>query len=131
MLPLVNATNVNGVPLTKLLDETTINQIIERTRKGGAEIVELLGTGSAYYAPASAVYTMLEAILKDQQRLLPSIAYLENEYGFSDICLGVPTIIGENGIERILELELSGEELKQLKISANAVQQVKQSLKNK
>ena len=82
MLPLVNATNVNGVPLTKLLDETTISQIIERTRKGGAEIVELLGTGSAYYAPASAVYTMLEAILKDQQRLLPSIAYLENEYGF-------------------------------------------------
>lgn len=131
MLPLVNATNVNGVPLTKLLDETTISQIIERTRKGGAEIVELLGTGSAYYAPASAVYSMLEAILKDQQRLLPAIAYLEEEYGFSDICLGVPTILGENGIERILELALSDEELKQLQISANAVQQVKQSLKNK
>ncbi|MGI2286223.1 malate dehydrogenase [Staphylococcus cohnii] len=131
MLPLVNATNVNGVPLTKLLDETTISQIIERTRKGGAEIVELLGTGSAYYAPTSAVYSMLEAILKDQQRLLPAIAYLEDEYGFSDICLGVPTILGGNGIERILELTLSDEELKQLQISANAVQQVKQSLKNK
>ncbi len=130
MVPLVKATNVNGVPLTDLLDESVINEIVERTRKGGAEIVELLGTGSAYYAPASAVYSMLEAILKDQQRLLPTIALLNGEYGFSDICLGVPAILGKNGIEHVLELTLSDEEQNQLQTSANAVQEVKQSLKN-
>lgn len=130
MVPLVKATNINGVPLTDLLDESVINEIVERTRKGGAEIVELLGTGSAYYAPASAVYSMLEAILKDQQRLLPTIALLNGEYGFSDICLGVPAILGKNGIEHVLELTLSDEEQNQLQTSANAVQEVKQSLKN-
>lgn len=107
MLPLITSTNVNGVPLNKLLNNTQITQIVERTRKGGAEIVELLGSGSAYYAPASAVYSMVEAILKDQKRLLPSIALLEGEYSFSDICLGVPTILGSKGIERIVELQLS------------------------
>ncbi|MEY6485030.1 malate dehydrogenase [Staphylococcus equorum] len=107
MLPLITSTNVNAVPLNKLLNNTQITQIVERTRKGGAEIVELLGSGSAYYAPASAVYSMVEAILKDQKRLLPSIALLEGEYSFSDICLGVPTILGSKGIERIVELQLS------------------------
>lgn len=129
MVPLVHSTNVNGVPLNKMLDTAQIEHIVERTRKGGAEIVELLGNGSAYYAPASAIYSMLEAILKDQKRLLPSIALLEGEYGFSDICLGVPTILGEQGIERIVELELSEEEQAQLKISADSVVEVKQSLK--
>ncbi|MBU0436896.1 malate dehydrogenase [Staphylococcus succinus] len=131
MVPLVHSTNVNGVPLNKMLDTAQIEHIVERTRKGGAEIVELLGNGSAYYAPASAIYSMLEAILKDQKRLLPSIALLEGEYGFSDICLGVPTILGEQGIERIVELELSEEEQAQLKISADSVVEVKQSLKQK
>lgn len=129
MVPLVHSTNVNGVPLNKMLDTAQIEHIVERTRKGGAEIVELLGNGSAYYAPASAIYSMLEAILKDQKRLLPSIALLEGEYGFSDICLGVPTILGEQGIERIVELELSEEEQTQLKVSADSVVEVKQSLK--
>lgn len=129
MVPLVHSTNVNGVPLNKMLDTAQIEHIVERTRKGGAEIVELLGNGSAYYAPASAIYSMLEAILKDQKRLLPSIALLKGEYGFSDICLGVPTILGEQGIERIVELELSEEEQAQLKISADSVVEVKQSLK--
>ncbi|HLR20190.1 MAG TPA: malate dehydrogenase [Staphylococcus sp.] len=129
MLPLVTSTNINGVSLEKLLNDEKINQIIDRTRKGGAEIVELLGNGSAYYAPASAVYSMIEAILKDQQRLLPSIALLEGEYNFSDICLGVPTILGAAGIEQIVELELSEEEQKQLQVSAKAVSEVKQSLK--
>lgn len=129
MLPLVNSTNVNGVPLRSLLDDTQIEGIVERTRKGGAEIVELLGNGSAYYAPASAVYSMLVAILKDQKRLLPTISYLDGEYGYSDICLGVPTILGENGIERVVELELSSEEQGQLKVSAVSVTEVKQSLK--
>lgn len=129
MVPLMHSTNVNGVPLNKMLDTAQIEHIVERTRKGGAEIVELLGNGSAYYAPASAIYSMLEAILKDQKRLLPSIALLEGEYGFSDICLGVPTILGEQGIERIVELELSEEEQTQLKVSADSVVEVKQSLK--
>ncbi|MGO3050643.1 malate dehydrogenase [Staphylococcus casei] len=129
MVPLIHSTNVNGVPLNKMLDTAQIEHIVERTRKGGAEIVELLGNGSAYYAPASAIYSMLEAILKDQKRLLPSIALLEGEYGFSNICLGVPTVLGEQGIERIVELELSEEEQAQLKISADSVVEVKQSLK--
>ncbi|MDK9865869.1 MAG: malate dehydrogenase [Staphylococcus equorum] len=129
MLPLIASTNVNGVPLNKLLNDSQITQIVERTRKGGAEIVELLGNGSAYYAPASAVYSMVEAILKDQKRLLPSIALLEGEYSFSDICLGVPTILGSKGIERIVELQLSEDEQAQLQVSANAVTEVKQSLK--
>lgn len=129
MLPLITSTNVNGVPLNKLLNNTQITQIVERTRKGGAEIVELLGSGSAYYAPASAVYSMVEAILKDQKRLLPSIALLEGEYSFSDICLGVPTILGFKGIERIVELQLSEDEQAQLQVSANAVTEVKKSLK--
>ncbi|WP_432722009.1 malate dehydrogenase [Staphylococcus equorum] len=131
MLPLITSTNVNGVPLNKLLNNTQITQIVERTRKGGAEIVELLGSGSAYYAPASAVYSMVEAILKDQKRLLPSIALLEGEYSFSDICLGVPTILGSKGIERIVELQLSEDEQAQLQVSANAVTEVKNHSNNK
>lgn len=130
MLPLVNSTNVNGVPLHQLLNQTQIEQIVERTRKGGAEIVALLGNGSAYYAPASAVFEMIEAILKDQHRLLPSIALLEGEYGFSDICLGVPTVLSEKGIENIVELALSDNEQAQLRISADSVEEVKQALKN-
>lgn len=130
MVPLVNSTNVNGVPLHQLLNQTQIEQIVERTRKGGAEIVALLGNGSAYYAPASAVFEMIEAILKDQHRLLPSIALLEGEYGFSDICLGVPTVLSEKGIENIVELALSDNEQVQLRISADSVEEVKQALKN-
>ncbi|WP_145456566.1 malate dehydrogenase [Staphylococcus saprophyticus] len=130
MAPLVNSTNVNGVPLHQLLNQTQIEQIVERTRKGGAEIVALLGNGSAYYAPASAVFEMIEAILKDQHRLLPSIALLEGEYGFSDICLGVPTVLSEKGIENIVELALSDNEQAQLRISADSVEEVKQALKN-
>lgn len=130
MVPLVNSTNVNGVPLHQLLNQTQIEQIVERTRKGGAEIVALLGNGSAYYAPASAVFEMIEAILKDQHRLLPSIALLEGEYGFSDICLGVPTVLSEKGIENIVELALSDNEQAQLRISADSVEEVKQALKN-
>ncbi|MCG7339769.1 malate dehydrogenase [Staphylococcus sp. ACRSN] len=131
MVPLVNSTNVNGIPLNKMLDSQTIESIVARTRKGGAEIVELLGNGSAYYAPASAIYSMIAAILKDQKRLLPSIALLEGEYGFTDICLGVPTILGSNGIEQVVELQLSEEEQRQLQISADSVTEVKQSLTKK
>lgn len=131
MVPLVESTQVNGVPVKDLIAEDVLERIVNRTRKGGAEIVELLGKGSAYYAPATAIYEMIEAILKDQKRLLPSIAYLEGEYGFSDICLGVPTILSKNGIEKIVEVNLNEKEQEQLKYSAESVQNVKNALKNK
>lgn len=131
MVPLVESTQVNGVPVKDLIAEDVLDRIVNRTRKGGAEIVELLGKGSAYYAPATAIYEMIEAILKDQKRLLPSIAYLEGEYGFSDICLGVPTILSKKGIEKIVEVNLNDKELEQLKYSAESVENVKNALKNK
>ena len=131
MVPLVESTQVNGVPVKDLIAEDVLERIVNRTRKGGAEIVELLGKGSAYYAPATAIYEMIEATLKDQKRLLPSIAYLEGEYGFSDICLGVPTILSKNGIEKIVEVNLNEREQEQLKYSAESVQNVKNALKNK
>lgn len=130
MVPLVESTQVNGVPVKDLISKEVLERIVERTRKGGAEIVELLGKGSAYYAPATAIYEMIEAILKDQKRLLPSIAYLDGEYGFSDICLGVPTILGNHGIEKIVEVNLNDKEQEQLQHSAQSVENVKNALKN-
>jgi malate dehydrogenase len=101
---------------------------VERTRKGGGEIVGLLGNGSAYYAPAASLVQMVEAILKDQRRVIPAIAYLEGEYGFEGIYLGVPTILGGNGLEKIIELELTEEEKAALANSADAVKNVMSSL---
>lgn len=120
MVPLVRYSSVGGIPLTSLISE----EIVVRTRNGGAEIVNLLGNGSAYYAPAAAMVEMAEAIIKDQKRVLPSIAYLEGEYGYSDIYLGVPTLLGANGVERIFELELTAMEEAALDVSAKAVQEV-------
>ncbi|WP_214518402.1 malate dehydrogenase [Staphylococcus pseudintermedius] len=130
MVPLVRHSQVNGVPLNELLPPEKIEEIVERTRKGGAEIVQLLGTGSAYYAPAAAVYEMLIAILEDQKRVLPTIAYCQGEYQLDDIYIGVPTVLGANGVERIIELELTDEEKAQLKRSAEAVEGVKAALKS-
>jgi len=121
MVPLTRYSNVGGVPLDKLISKERLDEIIARTRTGGAEIVNLLGNGSAYYAPAAALIEMAEAILKDQKRLLPAIAYLEGEYGFSDIYLGVPTILGRGGVEQVLELELLPEEKVALEQSAKSV----------
>ncbi|AFS71156.1 malate dehydrogenase [Exiguobacterium antarcticum] len=104
MVPLLRYSYAGGIPLEKLIPPDRLSAIVERTRKGGGEIVQLLGNGSAYYAPAAAIVEMVEAILKDQRRILPAIAYLEGEYGYEDLCLGVPTIIGGNGIEQVLEL---------------------------
>ena len=98
--------------------------IVSRTRTGGGEIVGLLGNGSAYYAPAASLVEMVEAIVKDQRRILPAIAYLEGEYGFQDLYLGVPTILGANGIEKIIELELTNDEKAALKKSADSVKKV-------
>ncbi|MYL35770.1 malate dehydrogenase [Pontibacillus yanchengensis] len=124
MVPLVRYSHAGGIPLDKLLPQEKIEEIVERTRKGGGEIVHLLGEGSAYYAPAASLVLMVEAILKDKKRILPSIAYLEGEYGYENIYLGVPTILGGNGIESIIELPLSNDEKGQLDYSADAVKNV-------
>ncbi len=129
MVPVVSATNISGVPLTGLLPKEKIDALVERTKKGGGEIVALLKTGSAFYAPAAAAVQMSEAILKDQKRLVPVSAYLEGEFGLKDIFFGVPVILGAGGIERILPLTLNAEEEKMLKHSATAVAKTRDELK--
>ncbi|WP_307251438.1 malate dehydrogenase [Croceifilum oryzae] len=128
MVPLVRYSYAGGIPLEKLIPQDRLDAIVERTRKGGGEIVNLLGNGSAYYAPAAALTQMAEAILKDKKRILPSIAYLEGEYGYNDLYLGVPTVLGGSGIERVIELELTDEEKKELDKSADSVRKVMQVL---
>ncbi|KGX89091.1 malate dehydrogenase [Pontibacillus litoralis] len=124
MVPLIRYSYAGGIPLEKLISADRLEEIVERTRKGGGEIVGLLGNGSAYYAPAASLTEMAEAILKDQRRVLPAIAYLEGEYGYQDIYLGVPTILGGNGIEEVIELELTEDEKAQLNKSAESVKNV-------
>ncbi|SFU45681.1 malate dehydrogenase [Alicyclobacillus macrosporangiidus] len=121
MVPLVRYSYVGGIPLEKLLPKDRIDAIVERTRKGGGEIVNLLGNGSAYYAPAASLVQMAEAILKDKRRLLPAIAYLEGEFGYNDLFLGVPCVLGGNGIERIVEIDLLPDEKEALDKSAESV----------
>jgi malate dehydrogenase len=121
MVPLPRFTTVAGIPITELLDQPTIDRLVDRTRKGGAEIVAYLKTGSAYYAPAAAVADMVEAVLTDRKTLAPCAAYLRGEYGIENLFIGVPVILGKNGIERIIELELTEDEKAQLTASAAAV----------
>jgi malate dehydrogenase len=122
MVPLPRFTTVAGVPITKLLDKETIDRLVNRTRKGGAEIVGYLKTGSAYYAPAAAAAEMVEAIVADRKTLAPCAAFLRGEYGIENLYMGVPVILGKNGIEGVVELELDPVERKQLDASATAVQ---------
>ncbi|NIK15710.1 malate dehydrogenase [Saccharococcus thermophilus] len=124
MVPLVRYSYAGGIPLEKLIPKDRLDAIVERTRKGGGEIVNLLGSGSAYYAPAASLAEMVEAIIKDQRRILPAIAYLEGEYGYEGIYLGVPTILGGNGIEKVIELELTEEEKAALAKSVESVKSV-------
>jgi malate dehydrogenase len=124
MVPLVRYSYVGGIPLEKWLPKDRIDAIVERTRKGGGEIVNLLGNGSAYYAPAASLVQMAEAILKDKRRILPAVAYLEGEYGYNDMFLGVPTLLGGNGLEKVIELELTDEEKQALDKSAESVRKV-------
>lgn len=124
MVPLVRYSYAGGIPLETLIPKERLDAIVARTRTGGGEIVNLLGNGSAYYAPAASLVEMAEAILKDQHRVLPSIAYLEGEYGFEGIYLGVPTVLGANGIERIIELELTESEKAALSKSVDSVKAV-------
>lgn len=128
MVPLIRYSYAGGIPLEKLIPQDRIDAIVERTRKGGGEIVSLLGNGSAYYAPAAALVEMAEAILKDQKRILPSIAYLEGEYGYEDIYVGVPTLLGANGVEKIFELELTEEEKAAFAKSVESVRNVMEAL---
>ncbi len=121
MVPLPRFTTVSGIPITRLLDAATIERLVDRTRKGGAEIVQYLKTGSAYYAPAASAAEMVEAVLTDRKTLAPCAAYLRGEYGIENLFVGVPVILGRNGIERIVELELTEDERRQLAASAEAV----------
>lgn len=124
MVPLVRYSYAGGIPLETLIAKERLDEIVDRTRKGGAEIVNLLGNGSAYYAPAASLVEMAEAIIKDQRRILPAIAYLEGEYGMNGIYLGVPTILGAGGIEKIIEIDLNDEEQALLNKSAESVKVV-------
>lgn len=128
MVPLIRYSYAGGIPLQELISKERLEAIVERTRKGGGEIVSLLGNGSAYYAPAASLVQMVEAILKDKRRVLPAIAYLEGEYGYSDLYLGVPVVLGGNGLEKIIELELTDEEKAGLQKSAESVKKVMEGL---
>jgi malate dehydrogenase len=123
MVPLVSYTTVSGIPLTQLLARDRIDALVDRARNGGAEIVSLLKTGSAYYAPAAAAVQMAEAIVLDKRRILPCSAYLEGEYGLRDQFLGVPCKLGRNGLEKVIEVELDDDEKKALMKSADAVRE--------
>jgi len=121
MVPLPSLATVNGVSITELLSQDRVDAIVQRTRQGGGEIVELLGSGSAFYAPAAAIVEMVDAILLDQKRILPCATYLQGEYGINDLFVGVPIKLGAGGIEEIIQLDLTDEELADLENSANDV----------
>ena len=126
MVPLPRYSTVAGVPITELMDAATIDAIVRRTAGGGAEIVKLLGTGSAFYAPGSAVVEMVEAILKDKKKILPCAAFLQGEYGIRDLFVGVPVKLGARGLEQIVEIELTADEQAALDRSAAAVRELVQ-----
>jgi len=121
MVPIVSTVTVGGIPLTELLPADRIESLVQRTRKGGGEIVQLLGTGSAYYAPSSAAVQMVESIVRDKKRILPCAAWLEGEFGLDGLFLGVPCKLGRNGLEGVLEVPLTDDESTALRASADAV----------
>src|ERR1043165_2040900 len=129
MVPLINYTTVSGIPVTQLLDRKILDEIVDRTRNGGAEIVKHLKTGSAYYAPSSGAVQMAEAIVRDQKRILPCAAWLEGEYGMKDLFLGVPCKLGRNGLEKVIEVELTADEKAALAKSAEAVREPMRTIK--
>jgi malate dehydrogenase len=126
MVPLPRYSTVAGIPVTELLDKETVDAIVHRTAHGGAEIVKLLGTGSAYYAPGSAVVEMVEAVLKDKKKILPCSVFLQGEYGIHGLFVGVPCKLGANGLEKVIQIELTPDEDAALKKSAAAVQELVQ-----
>ncbi len=124
MIPLSRHTTVGGVSVTKLISKDRLDAIVQRTRDGGAEIVKLLKTGSAYYAPSAAIVEMVESIMKDKKNILPCAALCKGEYGISDLFVGVPAKLGNGGMEAIVELELTPEETAGLRKSADAVKEL-------
>ncbi len=128
MVPLPSCTTVGGIPVTQLIDPARLEEIVDRTRKGGAEIVGLLKTGSAYYAPAGATAQMVEAVVRDKKRLLPCAAYCDKEYGVGGYYVGVPVVLGTGGVERILELKLSDEESAAFQNSVAAVKELVETM---
>ncbi|HTM55636.1 MAG TPA: malate dehydrogenase [Pirellulales bacterium] len=124
MVPMPSCTSVGGIPVSRLLDSKRLDEIVARTRAGGAEIVGLLKTGSAYYAPAAATAQMVEAIIRDKKRLLPCAAYCDKEYGVGGYYVGVPVVLGAGGVERIIELELTAQERADFQKSIDAVKEL-------
>jgi malate dehydrogenase len=131
MVPLVRLTAVSGIPLSELLDQATIDRLVQRTRDGGAEIVKYLKTGSAYYAPSAATVEMVESILKDKKKVLPCAAYLDGEYGIKGLFVGVPVKLGSRGIEQIYQIKLQPEEQQMLDKSSAAVKELIDVIKQK
>jgi malate dehydrogenase len=123
MVPLPRFTNIAGIPVTQFINESRLNELVERAKKGGGEIVELMNT-SAYHAPAAGVVQMAEAIVKDKQRILPCASYCDGEFGINGLFVGVPTLLGANGVERVVEIELNDDEQSLLTRSANHVQEL-------
>lgn len=121
MVPLPQYTTVSGIPVSEFLPQETIDRLVARTIDAGAEIVSLLKEGSAFYAPSAAIVSMVDAIINDSGRVVPASVYLEGEYGFSDVCLGVPVKLGKNGIEKVIEIDLTPEQMAALSISEKAV----------
>jgi malate dehydrogenase len=131
MVPIARLTNVSGIPLTELMDQATIDRLVDRARNGGAEIVKYLKTGSAYYAPSAAAVEMVESILKDKKKVLPCAAYLEGEYDIQGLFVGVPVKLGSRGIEKIFQIKLTSDEHAALQKSAAAVKELVEVLKPK
>jgi malate dehydrogenase len=123
MVPLPRFSSVNGVPITELLPKEKIDALCKRTASGGAEIVELLKSGSAWYAPGASVSQMVEAILRDKNRLLPCAVYADGEYGLKDVYIGLPAVLGKAGLKKIVELKLNSDELGALKKSADSIRE--------
>lgn len=128
MVPIPRFTTVKGIPVTELLKKKTIDELLKRTSSGGAEIVKLLKSGSAYYAPAAAVFEMVKAIINDEKRLLPCAAYLNGEYGVKDLYVGVPVILGKEGVEKVIEVKFEKEEKALFKESCKSVRQLVKKL---
>ena len=131
MVPLSRYSTVAGIPITELIEPTRLEQLVQRTRDGGAEVVEYLKTGSAYYAPSAAAVEMVESILKDKKKVLPCAAYLEGEYGINGLFVGVPVKLGSAGIEKIYEMQLNADEKAMLAKSSAAVEELVGVIKNK
>jgi malate dehydrogenase len=129
MVPLPRFTTIGGIPVSEFIAKDRLDAIVDRARKGGGEIVNLLKTGSAYYAPSAATVQMVEAVLRDKKRVIPCAAYLDGEYGLNDMFFGVPVVLGAGGVEKVIELPLNDTEMALVRKSAEAVKSSIEALK--